>query len=533
METKACLSTVLVFATLLSACASQFPSSDRIADTEAVIEHHRDRIDRSNLKVGEAQYDIHVDSGYWVATDLEVLDASMPDNLVVGRNDYVLGDSLDLSEIAAFLTARTGIPVRRAPELVPKGRQVIDQHSLGRDLGFDDQQQRAAEDTRSSTGLADYIRTPRYRLNLRDVTFEEVLDQVSQAMGVYWRYSRRSGVTFYYYETDSFTIAKSSDGGFADSRSTTASSMDGEGSSSSSSLDAGLRIEPQFWQNTRRVVEDMVSEQGRVLFNEATGSVTVTDNPDVVAQVRDYIDQLNKSLRLKATVNLVVVRLKKTSGRDFNINLDAVYRQAERNLFRLQTSRVNVPNLTGLSVENINPNSAWSGTEAFLDALRSEGEVAVMRSKSFVLRNHSLFSISKGDVIRYLSSASTTNTAQVGATETSEITDLFVGFGLSFYTRILSRDRVLFNVMLDQSDLNQFENIQINTEQTSRVPQTSKEGVIQEYEMRNGESQVLLAFNTDTGQYDSSSNAGCLFGCSRSGSSEQEYLLYILTASLE
>src|SRR5690625_3211952 len=188
--------------------------------------------------------------------------------------------------------------------------------------------------------------------------------------------------------------------------------MDGEGSSSSSSLDAGLRIEPQFWQNTRRVVEDMVSEQGRVLFNEATGSVTVTDNPDVVAQVRDYIDQLNKSLRLKATVNLVVVRLKKTSGRDFNINLDAVYRQAERNLFRLQTSRVNVPNLTGLSVENINPNSAWSGTEAFLDALRSEGEVAVMRSKSFVLRNHSLFSISKGDVIRYLSSASTTNTAQ-------------------------------------------------------------------------------------------------------------------------
>ena len=55
METKACLSTVLVFATLLSACASQFPSSDRIADTEAVIEHHRDRIDRSNLKVGEAQ----------------------------------------------------------------------------------------------------------------------------------------------------------------------------------------------------------------------------------------------------------------------------------------------------------------------------------------------------------------------------------------------------------------------------------------------------------------------------------------------
>src|SRR5690625_7919026 len=97
-----------------------------------------------------------------------------------------------------------------------------------------------------------------------------------------------------------------------------------------------------------------------------------------------------------------------------------------------------------------------------------------MRSKSFVLRNPSLFSISKGDVIRYLSSASTTNTAQVGATETSEITDLFVGFGLSFYTRILSRDRVLFNVMLDQSDLNQFENIQINTEQTSRVPQIGR-----------------------------------------------------------
>src|SRR5690625_5417269 len=108
-------------------------------------------------------------------------------------------------------------------------------------------------------------------------------------MDVYRRYIRRSGVTFYYYETDSFTIAKSSDGGFADSRSTTASSMDGEGSSSSSSLDAGLRVEPQVWQNTRRVVEDVVSEQGRVLFNEGTGSVAVADDADEVAEGGGYI----------------------------------------------------------------------------------------------------------------------------------------------------------------------------------------------------------------------------------------------------
>lgn len=517
---------------VLTACASQFPSSDRISDTESVVERYRDSIDVADLKVGGAHYDIQVGDGYWVATDLEVLDSSMPDNLVVERNDYILGDSLDLSEIAAFLTARTGIAVRRAPELVPKGRQVMDQRSIGRELGYEEQSVNV-ETSQSGTGLADYIRTPRYRLSLRDVTFKDVLDQVAQAMGVHWRYSRRNGVTFYFYETANFTIAKSSDGGSAESRSTTASSMDTEGNSSTSSLETGLRIEPQFWENTRRVVEGMVSEQGRVLFNEATGSVTVTDNPDVVAQIEDYIDQLNKSLRLKATVNLVIARVKKSSGRDFGVNLDAVYRQAERNLFRLQSARPTSPGLTGLSVENINPGSAWSGTEVFLDALKTQGEVAVLRSKSFVLRNHSLFSISKGDVIRYLSSASTTNTAQVGATETSEITDLFVGFGLSFYTRILSKDRVLFNVMLDQSDLNQFENIQINSDQTSRVPQTSKEGVIQEYEMRNGESQVLLAFDLNTGQYDSASNAGCLYGCNRSGNSEQEYLLYILTASLE
>lgn len=519
----------------ISACHPLSEFREQTSRTQAVIDKHQHAVNHSNMRVGDARYDVRVSDGYWVATDLEVMDSALPERLVTQRNDYILGDSKSLQDLGTYLTARTGIHIRRAPELIPKNEFVRNDLSLG----FGDQgqpgvpQQIQTSQSGQSGELSDYIHTPSYRLNLKRATFEEVLDQVAQAMGISWSYSRRDGVLFYYYETDTFVIAKTGDGGSAESQSTTASSTQTDDNASTTSLTTNLKIEPKFWENTRRVIEEMSSRHGRVLFNEATGAVTITDNPIAVASIRDYIEQLNKSLRLRATVHLMIARVKKSHGQDLNLNIDAVYQKAEQTLFQLQTQRITTGGLTGFSAEAINPTSAYNGSQIFLDALKSEGEVSVLRSKNFVLRNHSLFSIAKGDVLRYLSSASTTNTSQVGSTESSEITDLFVGFGMSFYTRVINKNRVVFNIMLDQSDLNDFESIPISSEMVSKVPQTSKESVIQEYEMKSGESQVLLAFDLSSGKYNDNSNLGCLFGCNRSGSREREYLLYIMTTSLE
>ena len=518
----------------ITACHPFSDYREQTSRTQTIIDQHQEAVGQGSMRVGDARYDVRVSDGYWVATDLEVMDSALPERLVTERNDYILGDSRSLQDLSAYLTARTGIQIRRAPELIPKNEFVRNDLSLGfGDQIQPDMTQMQTSQSGQSGELSDYIHTPNYRMNLKRATFAEVLDQVAQAMGVSWSYSRRDGVLFYYYKTDTFVIAKTGDGGSAESQSTTASSTQTDDNASTTSLSTNLKIEPRFWENTRRVIEEMSSRHGRVLFNEATGAVTVTDNPIVVSAIRDYIEQLNKSLRLRATVHLMIARVKKSHGQDLNLNIDAVYQKAEQTLFQLQTQRITTGGLSGFSAEAINPTSAYNGSQIFLDALASEGEVSVLRSKNFVLRNHSLFSIAKGDVIRYLSSASTTNTSQVGSTESSEITDLFVGFGMSFYTRVINKNRVVFNIMLDQSDLNGFESIPISSELVSQVPQTSKEGVIQEYEMKSGESQVLLAFDLSSGKYDNASNLGCLFGCNRSGSREREYLLYIMTASLE
>ena len=231
---------LFLFTPLMVAITACHPFSDyrqETSRTQTVIDQHQEAIGNGGMRVGDARYDVRVSDGYWVATDLEVMDSALPERLVTERNDYILGDSKSLQDLSAYLTARTGIQIRRAPELIPKNEFVRNDLSLGfGDQIQPDTTQMQTSQSGQSGELSDYIHTPNYRLNLKRATFAEVLDQVAQAMGVSWSYSRRDGVLFYYYQTDTFVIAKTGDGGSAESQSTTASSAQTDDNASTTAM---------------------------------------------------------------------------------------------------------------------------------------------------------------------------------------------------------------------------------------------------------------------------------------------------------
>ena len=279
----------------------------------------------------------------------------------------------------------------------------------------------------------------------------------------------------------------------------------------------------------------MASPYGRVLVNTGTGDVVVTDTPDGVRRVENYVAELNKELALKAHVSLSLVRLRSTSERGLGLNINAVYNKASEASLAFESTRRAIEGASSLAGNVTDTSSRWNTSSFFLDALSSFGEVTVLRNKDFVLRNHSTYLLGKGRNIPYLESVGNTNTADVGATETSEIVEKFAGFGVGFYTRILNRDRALFNVLLDLTDFARFQTIQVNSDQSSDVPILDRESHQQEYELRDGQSQVLLSLDlSETSRNDDyvAGKDNCLAGCNQSESTQREYLLYVMTVKV-
>ncbi|MAZ86797.1 MAG: hypothetical protein CL693_04090 [Cellvibrionaceae bacterium] len=546
-----CIVSALVSVCVLSACTPLESVRDNESDAQSHYDKVRSQINERDFTVGnEPVRSIRVDNGYWVATDVEVMDQMMPSWFTSRRDDYVSGDAMTLEQLASYFRTKWHIKINRSSELVPRDVEDFDSDENIAEtpqLGVNTAETASSGSTTSTatnnSNILAYVKTPKFRLNLIDVTPAETMDTIAEAMGVQWRYSHDQGVTFYYYETDRFRIAKTAaDGGKIESRITTngsASNSGGEsastGTTQESSLSGTLTIEPKFWENTKGTLESLASPYGRVLVNTGTGDVVVTDTPDGVERIERYIADLNKELSLKAHVSLSLVRFRHSGQRGLGFNVNAVYAIADEASLGLETSRRAIEGASSLTGRIIDESSRWNGSTIFLDALETFGKASVLRSKDFVLLNHSTYLLGKGRNIPYLESAGTTNTTDVGATENSEISEKFAGFGVGFHTRILNRDQALFNIMMDLTDFAGFQTIQISSDQSSDVPLLDRESHSQEYNFRDGQSQVLLALDLSETSRDNNYVAGkdnCLAGCNESESTQREYLLYVMTVKV-
>jgi len=540
---------IIVSASMLAACTPLDSVTDNESNAQRQYDTLSGNINERDLTVGaEPVRPIRIDSGYWVATDIEVMDQEMPSWFSSRRDDYVKGDAMSLEQLASYFRTKWHVKINRASELVP--RDVVDfkydenivETPANNEVSDTSPTTASTTSSSGSNNLLAYVKTPTFRLNLIDVTPAEAMDTIAEAMGVQWKFSRNEGVTFYYYDTKRFRVAKTADGGKIESKITTngsASDSGGDqqssGTTQESSLSGTLTIEPKFWLNTKSTLESLASPYGRVLVNTGTGDVVVTDTPDGVRRVENYVAELNKELALKAHVSLSLVRLRSTSERGLGLNINAVYNKASEASLAFETSRRAIEGASSLAGNITDTSSRWNTSSFFLDALSSFGEVTVLRNKDFVLRNHSTYLLGKGRNIPYLESVGNTNTADVGATETSEIVEKFAGFGVGFYTRILNRDRALFNVLLDLTDFARFQTIQVNSDQSSDVPILDRESHQQEYELRDGQSQVLLSLDlSETSRNDDyvAGKDNCLAGCNQSESTQREYLLYVMTVKV-
>jgi type IVB pilus formation R64 PilN family outer membrane protein len=342
------------------------------------------------------------------------------------------------------------------------------------------------------------------------------LDVAAARFGVNWEWSN-DGIRFYRYLTRTFRLAalpgetqqqnmvSNTTGGDSSS-----GSSSGTGNNASSETKQKTQIESKLsvWQAIEDSIKGMLTEKGKVTVTAATGTVTVTDTPQVVAQVERYIEDQNASLAKQVVVNVRVLSVELKDGEQYGINWGIVYNSLSGNT-RLSFNNTffdpgSTPSPTlgigVLSTAGANTTAdirSWAGSNALINALSSQGNVSQVTSASLTTLNNQSAPLQVGRQTTYLASSTTTVTQGAGSTTTLQPGQLTTGFSMSLVPHILDRGKLMLQYAVDISSLLGLYTVNSNNS-SIQAPDVDTRNFLQRVMLNSGDTLVMTGFEQAT-----------------------------------
>ena len=349
-----------------------------------------------------------------------------------------------------------------------------------------------------------------------------LLDVAAARFGVSWQWLGQNRIRFYRYATRTFQLAAlpgdlsltntigNSAGGAAGSSGTAGSvgttTTTVSASASTSSQQTGVSFSGlSVWKAVENSVKTMLSPNGKVSVAPATGTVTVTDTPQVLDEVAEFIRQENESLTRQVIVNVRVLSVDLTREDQYGIDWALVYNALSQNLgwsfsnaFTAGNLSAGAPSLTLkiLSTAGAATNSqikAWQGSQALIAAFSSQGRVSQLTSASLTTLNDQAAPFQVGHQNAYLAASSTTTAVGVGATATLQPGVVNTGFALNVMPHVLSSRQLLLQFTIDLSDLISIDTV-TSGGSSIQTPNIDQRDFMQRVKLESGDTLVLTGF---------------------------------------
>ncbi len=513
----------------LTACAT-FSEAKKENEIKSQIDRYKNL---NNLEVKPPVYTINVDQGVWVSAESMKAFTHMPQRLRELQISVTLGDALPLNRIAALLSKRVGIPVYRSSELIKRSEGVTNMTDPSTLLGGDMQDASSTAESASDDRLTDYIPTGTYRFEHGSISFSDVLDRISAALGISWRYDKTKGVEFYFYDTKTYAVNNSAVMRSLATSSSNESESGGSNGSEGLTGNASQRLETEkksnFWKEIEDELKVVLTPYGVLNVNEVTGQVTVTDNQDAINRVKHYIDSYNKALDRQVHAQITVISHTVESSDSLSFDLEVVYKKVDRAIASFSNAQLAGDNTFTLT--SIDPSSRFNGSSLMVDALSSEGETSVLYRNDYYLRNFTPRQVKVGDTLRYIASATNTDTADVGSSQTAEDKSLFTGTAITIHPHILNDEEMILDMVIANNSLVEFDE-QIVDGITVKLPQEAGYDDTPSVRLRNGQARAAVFFEASQLQNKNSGTLGknnCFAGCDRMTGEKRTYIIVIVS----
>lgn len=343
-----------------------------------------------------------------------------------------------------------------------------------------------------------------------------LLDTATGSLGLSWRYDSAKGVIkIFYLDTRLFPVyafnksnlfkaevrsgmsntAGTSSGGSGQS----ASSSSGTSGESGSSQTTQVNMVSTLLDDIEKNVRSMLS-LGRMSFSRTTGVISITDRPDVLDRVQEYLDEENNRITKNILVNVEVVSVRLTDTYQYGIDWSLVYKSVSgdwgfglSNTFQgIGTGAVN----SSISILDTS-SSPWAGSKAIIKALSQQGRISSYRAPSVTTLNLQAAPIQIGKVKGYLQSSQTSQSANVGSTTALIPGSITSGFNMSLVPMVMPADQLLMQLMINMTGDPLLEEISAGGSKIQN-PSYDTQIINQAVKLRSGQTLVLSGFDQTT-----------------------------------
>lgn len=347
-----------------------------------------------------------------------------------------------------------------------------------------------------------------------------LLNQATSQLGLAWNYSSDDrSVHVTYFDTKTFDVwafgddqviestvksglltatgsGSSSGGGGGGSSSTGASGESGSNQSTT------VTIKTSLIGDIEKNVKAMLSQQpqGRMFLSRSTGTLTVSDRPEVLSNVAKYLNSINSSITRQVLFNVKVFEVTLTDTDHTGLDWTAVYTSLSNKWgFSLKnaTTGISTGAVSGsLSILDTSK-SPWAGSNLIIKALSEQGRISNVRSPSVTTLNLQPAPIQIGNVKSYVASSSTTTTASVGSSTSLTPATITSGFNMMLLPRIIDQDNMLLMITLSMSSKPTFTTFTSNGSSVQTADYDTK-NLSPKVKLRSGQTLVLTGFEENS-----------------------------------
>lgn len=379
-----------------------------------------------------------------------------------------------------------------------------------------------------------------------------LLNQSTAQLGLAWSYSSDDrSVHITYFDTKTFDVWAFGDDQVIESTvksgllTATGSGSSGGGGGSSSTGASGesgsnqsttVSIKTSLIGDIEKNVKAMLSQQpqGRMFLSRSTGTLTVSDRPEVLSNVSKYLNSINRSITRQVLFNVKVFEVTLSDKDQTGLDWTAVYTNLSNKWgFSLKNATTGIgANAVSGSLSILDTSkSPWAGSNLIIKALSEQGRISNVRSPSVTTLNLQPAPIQIGNVQSYIASSSTTTTASVGSSTSLTPATITSGFNMMLLPRIIDQDNLLLMITLSMSSKPTFTPFTSNGSSVQTADYDTK-NLSPKVKLRSGQTLVLTGFeeNSENATKSGVGDPGFFgLGGSRIRSTDRNVLVVLIT----
>lgn len=519
--------------------------------------------------------------GAWLAPKTKSLgeDANLPAEFTQ-PNGFGVGwkDRANLRTIAERVSKITGIPVRIMPDVFEKTTNAAG----GTDTGM-----APAAAARSSSNLppvplpptpAALNGSPTFAVdaNADDMemnfsgSLQDFLNRVADHFSLNWAY-KDGTIQFYRYVTRTFQVnanpgkvsftsnlGKSSggtsqggSGGSGSSGGSSSTSASGAGSTFTSSGEVASNIDFDIWKTLQDELNVIKSPAGKIVINEATGTVTMRDTREAVDTAERLLKHQNALMTQQVAIRVEMYSITSNDSHNLGVNWNGVFQRLSNlapqwGVSLASPTSLVAPGAGSLGVSILAPITGaesglqqFTGSQALVQALQGEGQVHLTETAEAITLNRQPTPIASTNEQTYLASTSPGVSGSSGSSSAlpgltpGTVTTGFISYMLP---TVLENNSVLLKFSLDSSILQSMGVVSTGsgeTLQSIQTPDVSGNSGMYQVALKPGATLIMSGLARNSAQYSQNGLTDQVgLGGSYAGSREKDTIVILITAQL-